>query len=75
MKLDDRQKSLIAVAAAVASNCTPCFRWHTKHCLDLGVSKQALKETIELAEIIKGTPTKLFNDNMRKIAEKYGINN
>lgn len=73
MELDKKTRSLVAVAAAVGANCLPCFRWHFKQCLNLGIPKSLLKRTIELANVIKGMPKNLFDNSIMKIFEKYGI--
>lgn len=70
-KLDEKSKGLVAVSAAVGAGCVPCFRWHFKNCLKLGVTMEELEEAINLAEIIKGMPNKIFNENMSKMLEKY----
>lgn len=70
MKLDDKTRGLVAVSAAVGAGCLPCFRWHYRNCIKLGVDMQLLNETIELALIIKGMPNKIFNENIKKIIHK-----
>jgi AhpD family alkylhydroperoxidase len=70
MKLDDKTKGLAAVAAAVGANCVPCFRWHYNNCLKMGVAAEELDEIINLADIIKSMPQKMFNENVEKIQSK-----
>lgn len=70
MRLDDKTKGLAAVAAAVGANCVPCFRWHYNNCLNMGISADELEEIINLANIIKGMPLKVFNENAEKIKSK-----
>ncbi|MCL5771100.1 MAG: carboxymuconolactone decarboxylase family protein [Actinobacteria bacterium] len=60
--MDEKTKELIAVGAAVAGNCIPCLDWHYKKCIELGITKDEIKEAIELAKIVKNVPVKKINE-------------
>ena len=60
--MDEKTKELIAVGAAVAGNCIPCLEWHYKKCIELGISKDEIKEAIELAKMIKDVPIKKISE-------------
>lgn len=68
--IDEKTKGMIAVAAAVGANCVPCFRWHYNNCLKMGITVSELEEVISLANIIKGMPLKIFNENLDRIQSK-----
>lgn len=70
MKLDEKTKGLVAVAAAVSGNCLVCFKWHYTNCIKLGITVEELSEAIELAEIIKGMPSKNLNQIKEKLIDK-----
>jgi AhpD family alkylhydroperoxidase len=44
---------LIAIAAAVASNCDPCLRYHVHQAGQLGVTRHEIEQTVQLAAEIK----------------------
>ena len=44
-------EELVAIGAAIASNCEPCFRFHYDKARKLGVSKEDMaRAVLELAE-------------------------
>jgi len=60
--MDEKTKELIAIGAAIAGNCIPCLEWHYKKCIELEIPKEEIKETIELAKIVKDVPVKKINE-------------
>jgi len=60
--MDEKTKELIAVGAAIGGNCIPCLEWHYKRCIELGITKEEIKEAIELAKIVKNVPIKKINE-------------
>ena len=51
-----KEKELIALSIAVATNCTPCIRLHTKKCLDAGATKEQILEAAAVAMMMAGGP-------------------
>jgi AhpD family alkylhydroperoxidase len=51
--LEPKAKELVGIAAAVAGHCQPCFAYHYKEALRLGVSEEAIRATIELARAVR----------------------
>jgi AhpD family alkylhydroperoxidase len=49
-------KELVAIGAAVASNCDPCFRYHHGLALKLGLSREDMLEAVNTALAVKATP-------------------
>ena len=47
---------LVAIGAAIASNCEPCVRHHLEAAHKLGVSKQDMREAVQVALTVKATP-------------------
>jgi AhpD family alkylhydroperoxidase len=52
--LDPATRELVGVAAAIAGHCQPCFEFHYREALRLGVPPQAVQEAFELARAIRG---------------------
>lgn len=52
--LNPATKELVALAAAVAGHCQPCFAHHYKQALALGVPMPAIQVAVELARAIRG---------------------
>lgn len=51
--LEPKIKELVGVAAAVAGHCQPCFAYHYKEALRLGVSEEAIRAAMELARAVR----------------------
>jgi AhpD family alkylhydroperoxidase len=51
--LEPKTKELVGIAAAVAGHCQPCFAFHHKEALRLGVSEEAIRAAIELARAVR----------------------
>ncbi|HEY3400619.1 MAG TPA: carboxymuconolactone decarboxylase family protein [Geothrix sp.] len=47
---------LVAIGAAIAASCEPCFRHHFESALKLGVSREDMREAVNVALAVKGTP-------------------
>lgn len=66
MSLDNREKELVAIGAAIGGNCIPCLEWHYKKCLETGATFEEIKEAINIAKLVKDVPIK----NINEVAEK-----
>ena len=58
---------LVAIGAAIASNCEPCFKYHYDKARKLGVSKEDMLRAVELAQMVKDSPAR----NILGIAYRY----
>jgi AhpD family alkylhydroperoxidase len=47
---------LVAIGAAIASNCEPCFKYHYDQARKLGVEDADMRRTVDLAQKVKETP-------------------
>lgn len=52
-KLDDKTKEFVGIAAAVVGHCQPCFIYHQKAALALGVTKEEIAAAIEMAQAVR----------------------
>ena len=50
--LDPITEELVAIAAAVASQCECCFNEHYNEALDLGVPFKAVEEAVSIAQSV-----------------------
>ncbi len=47
---------LVAIGAAIASNCEPCFKFHYDKARKLGVSKEDMLRAVTVAQSVKESP-------------------
>jgi AhpD family alkylhydroperoxidase len=60
-------QELVAIGAAIAANCEPCFRYHFDKARKLGVSKEDMSRAVATAQMVKDSPARA----MLALAEKY----
>jgi AhpD family alkylhydroperoxidase len=53
---------LVAIGAAIASNCEPCFRFHYDKARKLGVSREDMLRAVTTAQNVKDAPAKAILD-------------
>ena len=70
MGLDEKTKELVAIGAAIGSNCIPCLEWHYKRCIELGISNKEIQEAIDLAKRVKESPIKKINEVAEKLVRR-----
>ena len=58
---------LVAIGAAIASNCEPCFKYHYDQARKLGVSDADMRRAVDMAQMVKDTPARAI----LKLAERY----
>lgn len=58
---------LVAIGAAIASNCEPCFKYHHDTARKLGVSADDMQRAVDLAQKVKDTPARA----MLELAGRY----
>ncbi|MHC4744024.1 MAG: carboxymuconolactone decarboxylase family protein [Planctomycetota bacterium] len=51
-----KEKELVAVGIAVASQCEPCIKLHVKKCLEIGASREEILEACGVAVMMGGGP-------------------
>ena len=63
----DAVRELVAIGAAIASNCEPCFKHHYNEARKLGVSKDDMRLAVKMAKMVKDTPAR----SILELADKY----
>lgn len=54
----DAVAELVAIGAAIAANCEPCFKYHFQQAKKLGVSHEDMMRAVKTALSVKETPAK-----------------
>lgn len=60
----DAVDELVAVGAAIASNCEPCLEYHVGRARELGVTDEDLVRAVQTARAVKAAPAR----NVAKLA-------
>ncbi|MGO9274088.1 MAG: arsenite efflux transporter metallochaperone ArsD [Terriglobia bacterium] len=63
----DAVAELVAIGAAIASNCEPCFKYHFQQAKKLGVSRDDMMRAVKTAQSVKETPAKA----MLQLAQRF----
>ena len=71
MDLDEKYKEMAALGAAVGSNCLLCLEWHYKHCIEIGFTKEELKQAIDMALMVKSVPGDKIIETAKKLEKQY----
>lgn len=58
---------LVAIGAAIASNCEPCFKFHYDKARKLGVSREDMLRAVTTAQNVKDAPAK----SILELAQRY----
>ena len=58
---------LVAIGAAIDSNCEPCFKYHYDQARKLGVSNADMRRAVDMAQMVKDTPARAMLD----MAQRY----
>lgn len=61
---------LVAIGAAIASNCEPCFRFHADRARKLGAADADIRRAVDLAQRVKDSPAKAMLDFARQYLDK-----
>ena len=63
----DAVAELVAIGAAIASNCEPCFKFHYAAARKLGVSREDMACAVKTAQGVKDTPAQ----SILMLADRY----
>ncbi len=58
---------LVAIGAAIACNCEPCFKFHFDKARKLGVSDEDMLSAVDTGLMVKNAPA----DSIKGLAYKY----
>ena len=57
-ELKNRERSLVALGAAIASNCVPCVEYHVPGAKKVGLSDRQIHEAIRIADKVRRVPAR-----------------
>ena len=63
----DAVRELVAIGAAIACNCEPCFKHHYNEARKLGLSKGDIRVAVDVAQAVKEAPSR----SILELADKY----
>ena len=55
-ELSSAERELVAIGAALASNCVPCIEFHIPEARKAGLSDQQINEAVGLADKVRQVP-------------------
>jgi len=64
---------LVAIGAAVASNCEPCFKFHYDKARKLGVSREDMLRAVTTAQNVKDAPAKAMLDPAQRYLDREAV--
>ncbi|MCP4655675.1 MAG: carboxymuconolactone decarboxylase family protein [bacterium] len=56
--LNDRERELVALGAAISSNCVPCIEYHIPQARKAGLSDAQIREAVQLADKVRRVPAR-----------------
>jgi 4-carboxymuconolactone decarboxylase len=57
-ELTKREQSLVALGAAIASNCVPCVEYHMPVARRVGLSDTEINQALEIADKVRQVPAR-----------------
>jgi len=57
-ELNSREKSLVALGAAIASNCVPCVEYHIPGAKKAGLRDIEINEAVRIADKVRQVPAR-----------------
>lgn len=57
-KLTDVERELVALGAAMGSNCVPCIEYHIPEARKAGLTDEQISEAIQFADQVRQVPAK-----------------
>lgn len=63
--LSPRERELVAIGAALASNCVPCIEYHIQAARKAGLSDEEIEEAVKQADKIRRVPADKVMDAAR----------
>ena len=69
-KLNKAEQELVAIGAALGSNCVPCIEFHVPEARKVGLSSGQIDEAVKLADTVRQVPArKVLAAARSKLAE------
>ncbi len=65
--LSSRERELVALGAAMGSNCVPCIEYHIPQARKAGLTDSQISEAIQLADKVRQVPARKVLDAALKM--------
>jgi alkylhydroperoxidase/carboxymuconolactone decarboxylase family protein YurZ len=65
--MDEYTEIFIALGAATAANCGPCFEHYFSKALKLGIEKEDVQKTVDIAAKVRGGSHMVMKGTIQKI--------
>ena len=69
-ELNNREQELVALGAAIASNCVPCIENHIPEARIAGLSDIQIKEAVKIADKVRRVPARMVLETARARIEE-----
>jgi 4-carboxymuconolactone decarboxylase len=69
-ELNNRELELVALGAAIASNCVPCIEHHIPEARKAGLSDIQIKEAIQIADRVRRVPARKVLQTARAMIQE-----
>ena len=73
-QLSSRDRELVALGAAMGSNCVPCIEYHIPKAREAGLSDSEISEAIRLSDTVRQVPARKVLDVALQMAAKSPTN-
>ena len=73
-ELNNREQELVALGAAIASNCMPCIEYHIPEARKAGLSNIQIKEAVQIADKVRRVPARtILQTALARIKESPNV--
>ncbi len=69
-ELTSRERELVALGAAMGSNCVPCVEYHIRESQRTGLTDLEISAAIELADKVRQVPARKVREAAEKLVSK-----
>jgi 4-carboxymuconolactone decarboxylase len=73
-ELTTKERELVAIGAAIGSNCVPCIKYHISEAKKAGLSDTQIFVAIQIADTVKKVPAQKVIQVALGLLEKDGNN-
>ena len=74
VELTTKERELVAIGAAIGSNCVPCIEYHIPEAKKAGLSDAQIFAAIQIADKVKTAPAQKVFQAALNLLEKDGNN-
>jgi 4-carboxymuconolactone decarboxylase len=69
-ELTNREQELVALGAAIASNCVPCIEYHIPEAQRAGLSDSQIEQAVKIADKVRRVPARMVLETARARIEE-----